>query len=211
MSRQVEVIRERRKTLRLSVLRTGKVVVRAPIGVSDEVISAFVQKHARWMENRLREHASLTLCDGEKITLAGTEYVIRTGSRAACRDGMLLLPAENRSDALVRLLKRLTRDRMTGFVQEYAQKYGFSYSSVRVSSARGRWGSCSSQKALSFTFRTQFLPDALCRYLAVHELCHTREMNHSKKFWAQVERILPDWRERRKALKSYLWAMNLPF
>lgn len=206
---EFEIIRSKRKTMRLSVSRDGRAVVYAPLYVSDGEAEAFVRRHQRWLNERLREHAGVSLSDGASIPIGGRTLTIRSGARAAIKDGVLVLPETGREEALVGLLKRIARGRMQSLLLRISRESGFSFGALRITSARGRWGSCSSKRAISFTFRTAFLPDDLAEYLAVHELCHTEEMNHGARFWARVRGILPDYLARRRALKGYLWAMNV--
>ena len=97
--------------------------------------------------------------------------------------------------------RQQARTVFTERVELYAQKYGFEYAKIRISSARTRWGSCSSKGTLSFTWRLVMAPLEIVDYVVVHELSHLREHNHSKAFWAQVAAILPDYKSRRKWLK----------
>ena len=98
--------------------------------------------------------------------------------------------------------------RRLGFSQ-LAKRLDFCVQGVRVNSARGRWGSCSKEGVIHYSFRIAFLPTALVEYIAVHELCHTVCFDHSPAFWAQVESCLPDWKELRSALKAKSSLMNL--
>ncbi len=215
MSREMyetyEVVRSKRKTMSLSVTREGKAVVRAPLSATDEAVRAFVSRHAAWLERRLREYerGKISLADGETIEIAGRPLRITAGPHARICADAVILPAEGRERALEGLLRRLTRQRMKALLDAYCGRYGFSYASLTVTSARGRWGSCSSKRGIAFSFRTAFLPDRLAEYLAVHELCHTRRMDHSAGFWREVGRILPDYAARRAELKKYLWATCL--
>jgi len=86
----------------------------------------------------------------------------------------------------------------------YCAEYGFQYNAVRVKAMRSQWGSCSPKKNLNFNVKIMFLPDTLVDYVVVHELCHLKELNHGKRFWNLVERILPDYLEREKELKRYV-------
>ena len=83
-----------------------------------------------------------------------------------------------------------------------ARQVGVTYNRVTVRAQRTRWGSCSSKGNLNFNCLLALLPPFVSDYVIVHELCHLKEMNHSSKFWAQVEKILPDYKLRRKWLKD---------
>ncbi len=87
-------------------------------------------------------------------------------------------------------------------VSYYATKHGFEFKKIRISSARTRWGSCSTLGTLSFTWRLVLAPLDVLDYVVVHELCHLSELNHSKKYWGLVEEILPDYKARRTWLKE---------
>ena len=73
---------------------------------------------------------------------------------------------------------------------------------VKINSAMRRWGSCSSRMSLNFSWRLIMADDAIIDYVVVHELAHIKEMNHSARFWAVVESVLPDFRERKRKLKE---------
>ncbi len=209
-SMELKVEKSRRKTLLLTVDRDGTPVVRTPLSASAEEIARFVKKHERWLARRIAERRSApitVLGDGASVTLFGETYTLSTG-RSGIRAGVLTLPAENRERAFVRLLKKLTAEKMGALTASLAAQYGFSYSAVRVSSARGRWGSCSAKGTISYTFRIALVPPSLAYYVAVHELCHTRRLDHSPAFWREVESILPDARSARKALRGYGYLMN---
>lgn len=87
-------------------------------------------------------------------------------------------------------------------LQHLADAYGMSFESIRYGNQKGRWGSCSSQGTISLNVGLMSLPLELVDYVLVHELCHTKHMNHSADFWQLVEDCLPDYRERRKILKD---------
>lgn len=208
---QFDVIRSERKTTTLTVTREGKVVVRSPYGVSEQEIAEFVARHERWLQKHLsdsREGKAIDLRDGAKIQVYGKLYTVATGLHALLSYNFIYLPAEEREEAFRNLLRRLTRTRMKELLDKICMRYGLSYTRLSVSSGRGRWGSCSAKRTITFTFRTAFLPDDLAEYLAAHELCHTLHMDHSSAFWHEVARIVPDYLIRRRKLKGYLWAMN---
>lgn len=203
------VIRSGRKTLCLQISRTGEVIVRAPLRIPDAEIAHFLERHRAWLEKRLGErHAAPTFSDGERIPVCGTLYRIRSGEKFRTEGDILYLPTQGREQALIRAFRSIAKKRMRSFLDTFCKRNAFGYRTLHITSARGRWGSCSTKGGISFSFRTSFLPDELAEYLALHELCHTVHMDHSAKFWEKVRSIMPDYAVRRKALKDYLWVMD---
>ena len=80
---------------------------------------------------------------------------------------------------------------------------GVTYGRISIRSQKTRWGSCSAKGNLNYNWKLMLCPERVQDYVVVHELAHRKEMNHSPAFWAEVEKILPDYRERRKWLKTY--------
>ena len=201
---EIVVIRSARKTISLTVNENGAIVVKAPKFVKDAEIVRVIERHRRWIARRKRESGQfrLDLSDGAALVLYGRRYEIAAAPRAAIKGDMIFLPQEERAAALIVLLKKLARKTMTVLTLALAQKYGFTFGTVRISSARGRWGSCSQKGTISYSFRTAFLSQHEAEYIAVHELCHTRHMNHSAVFWAEVAKILPDYRQIRQGIRE---------
>lgn len=85
---------------------------------------------------------------------------------------------------------------------EFAAKYKLSYKLIKITSARTRWGSCSSRGTLSFTWRLVMAPLPVIDYVIIHELAHLVEKNHSKRFWTQVAAMMPDYAKHKKWLKE---------
>lgn len=201
---EIVVIRSARKTISLTVNESGAIVVKAPKFVKDAEIARVIERHRRWIARRKRESGQfrLDLSDGAALVLYGRRYEIAAAPRAAIKGDMIFLPQEERAAALIALLKKMARKTMTDLTLALAQKYGFTFGTVRISSARGRWGSCSQRGTISYSFRTAFLSQHEAEYIAVHELCHTRHMNHSAVFWAEVAKILPDYRQIRQGIRE---------
>ena len=89
-------------------------------------------------------------------------------------------------------------------LNDFAKQMNVHFNMVRIKNVKTIWGSCSSKKNLNFNFKLFFLPEALIDYVFVHELAHLKHMNHSKVFWSEVEKQIPDYKKRREELKRYI-------
>jgi hypothetical protein len=89
-------------------------------------------------------------------------------------------------------------------LNDFAKQMNVHFNMVRIKNVKTIWGSCSSKKNLNFNFRLFFLPEVLIDYVFVHELAHLKHMNHSKAFWSEVEKQIPDYKKRREELKRYI-------
>lgn len=87
-------------------------------------------------------------------------------------------------------------------VAYFAKSINVSYGRITIRNQKTRWGSCSSKGNLNFNCMLMLMPPQIQDYVVVHELCHRKEMNHSPEFWSEVEKVLPDYRERKKWLKE---------
>lgn len=87
-------------------------------------------------------------------------------------------------------------------LQQYNQHYNFTWNRVAIRNTKRSWGSCSSLKNLNFSYKLLFLPEDLCDYIVVHELCHLQELNHGPRFWLLVAETIPDYKERIQKLKQ---------
>lgn len=197
---EIRIIRSQRKTISLS-LKGDLVVVRAPLRMKDEEILAFVARHRDWIKRQLSRTEKLDLKNGAILRVFGRNFSIREGRLGFLGDSVLL-PKEGREDALKRLLKRTALERMSALTERIARENGFCCTGVKISSARTRWGSCNSKRAITYSFRVAFLEPRTCEYIAVHELCHTVYFSHAKEFWELVGRVFPDWKREQKFLKK---------
>lgn len=168
---------KRAKCLRITVNQNAELVVTAPTILPMYFVKKFILEKRQWILE--------SLADMKKNAKNIEDAKERYGSYH-----------KNKVKAKIFL-----RDR----VKYFAEKYDFSYNRICVRNQKSRWGSCSVKENLNFNYRLLFLEPELSDYIIVHELCHLREMNHSEKFWKQVESIIPDWRLRRRKLKKVLF------
>jgi predicted metal-dependent hydrolase len=112
------------------------------------------------------------------------------------------------SEVLNWWLRCRARDLLNVKVETYAAKLGVSYNQVKINKARTRWGSCSHRGNLNFNLKVIMAPEPVIDYIVIHELCHLKEMNHSRRFWNIVEKYCPDWRGRREWLEKHEAELN---
>jgi hypothetical protein len=210
-----QIIRTRRKTIALILKPDGSLVVRAPMRASNRSIQEFVAKNTGWIEKtRTRIEAVAPIppkqyMPGEEFDYLGNAYPLEivTGQRKRLilADGIFKLTASAQEKAEVkfqRWYKEQARQILNEQVEFHACQQGFHYSRVGITSARTRWGSCSAAGALNFSWRLIQAPIEAVEYVVVHELVHTVIHDHSRRFWTKLEQIMPDYRERRKWLRS---------
>lgn len=121
-----------------------------------------------------------------------------------CRGGRRkpLRTVRKKEDPQRKQNRELARQRITLRVEYFAPLVGVTYNRIFIKEQKTRWGSCSSLGNLNFNWKLILLDEELLDYVVVHELAHRKQMNHSPTFWAEVERVLPDYRERRRRLKE---------
>jgi predicted metal-dependent hydrolase len=211
--------RRHRRTLGLTIDERG-LTVGAPHHSALAEIEAFIRSHAAWVVEKLEEHAGsharrhLAVRHGARLPVLGAEVEVQVGNganRAHWGDGVLMLAAKPDAD-LDALARRALQKRALALFGErldhYAARLGRPAPALALSSARTRWGSCSSSSGIRLNWRLIHLSLDLIDYVVAHELAHLVEMNHSARFWSEVERIYPDWRRARAELK--VRAADLP-
>lgn len=164
--------RSDRRTLALEITRDGTLLVRAPRRMPESRISAFVASREAW----IRTHQA------------------KAAARLAAHPE--LTPTEKQ------FLREKAKTVFPERVAFFAPLVGVSPSGITVTDARTRFGSCSSRGRLSFSLRLLTYPPEAVDYVVVHELCHLLHLNHSPAFWAEVARVLPDYRDRRRLLSE---------
>lgn len=210
-----KIVRSKRKTIALVVQPDGELLIRAPKRATRKEIDALLEKHAAWVakkqaEAKAKETAtpSHQFVEGEHFPFLGKKYPLRLLPKPepalSFKDEFYLAKdLQPRANAIFeKWYKKAARHFFNERVRYYAEKYGFEVAKVKLSSAKKRWGSCSSTGNLNLVWRLVMASPEIVDYVIVHELCHLREANHSKRFWAEVEAILPDYRSRRRWLKE---------
>jgi len=200
-----EIIRADRKTIALQITEEGKLIVKAPLDVSDEVIMRFLQKSRDWIERKLKEVLSRPragkkeFVDGESFLYLGRPYKLHIVENQEeplkFENGFFLskkfLPYAR--EVFISWYKEAALEKISQRVEFYAKMAGLKYGRIRITDAQKRWGSCSVDNNLNFSWRLIMAPLSAIDYVVVHELAHIEEKNHSKRFWRKVKSLMPDY------------------
>lgn len=172
----IEVIRSNRKTIALEIKPEGQVLVRTPLRMTDTEIRRFVNEKENWILSHL-EKVEERRNMSKNIDKLSREEIEKLADLA-----LKVIPVK---------------------VKHYASLMNLSYGRITIRKQKTRWGSCSGKRNLNFNCLLMLAPDKVVDYVVVHELCHLVEMNHSQAFWAQVEKVMPDYKKHRKWLKDH--------
>ena len=213
--------RSKRKTIALIIERDGTLTIRAPMRTSRATIDAFIQQKEDWIL-RTREKLKMIVpdpirqyVDGEIFPVLGSSFSLKLvgPQRPALKfdNGFTLSQNVQHKSAqyFLKWYKQQAYNVISKRVMEYAQRHQFSPKQVKISSARTRWGSCSPDGTLNFTWRLVMAPLEVIDYVVIHELAHLRVKNHSSKFWDVVKAIDPQYKEKRKWLRENGGKLNL--
>jgi len=201
----------RARRLSVRVYPGGRVEVVVPPGASPAAVQKFIGTHRQWIQRRVQDLSTAAAVDESrpasiKLPAIGRHYAVEyehagedSASVRVAGENMIVVSGPLHNDrataALLRgWLAELAHQQLGAQLTKVAEECGFRYARAQVRRQRIRWGSCSASGTISLNVCLLFLRPQVVRYLLVHELCHTRHMNHSARFWALVESFEPDYR-----------------
>jgi len=206
--------RSKRKTLTLYI-RNGNIEVRAPLRMPKRDIERFITSKEKWILNNItlsqkqeiqRENFNLNygdtvLCRNKPCTITAIDekFIRYNDERFFIPSG---LTPDQIKHACVQVYKMVAGRDLTVRTHEFAKRMSVMPTAVKINNAKSRWGSCSAKKSINYSWRLIMADDEVIDYVIVHELAHIIELNHSKRFWAVVESILPDYKTCKIRLKE---------
>ena len=176
MDIEYRLIRSNRRSIGIEVDREGNVTVRAPYSCEKKRIDRFLLEKENWIRQKVKLQKENAMKRQEKREMPEAEK---------------------------KYYRNLAREVLGARTGYYARKMGVTYGRISIREQKTRWGSCSSEGNLNFNCRLLFVPDRIVDYVVIHELAHRRFMNHSKAFWKEVEKYMPDYKEQKKLLSRF--------
>ncbi|MCQ2479883.1 MAG: M48 family metallopeptidase [Clostridia bacterium] len=163
--------RSQRKTLALEIKKSGEIIVRAPLKLSEKKINSFVEQHSEWIEKNLK-----------KVQERKENH-----------------PEPDEKE--IEILRQKAKEYLPERTAYFAEIMGVQYTSLKITSAKTRYGSCSGRNGICYSLYLMQKPMEAIDYVIVHELAHTVHHNHSAQFYALIEKYMPDYKERNRLLK----------
>lgn len=206
------LFRQNRRSILIQIAPTGVVIVKAPHLLPKFLIDQFVERKKEWIAKHVRVTQTFplrikqTIEEGDTYFYLGNPYAIHIGlyKQITVTDvlnfpkHLLFRGKKELTDWYIRQAKKIITER----VHYYSGVMKANFKSITYSDTSSKWGSCAPDNALQFNWRLVMAPILVLDYVVVHELAHTKEKNHGKKFWNIVETYKPAYKQYRKWLKT---------
>ena len=218
--------RKRKKTISLQIGNNSEVTIHAPYFTPVKEITRFVEEKQSWIDKAIRRqaaqqasHQEKAFVTGENFYYLGQAYPLEAYFEPLENAGVIFwnnrfflncpVNTEMRKHYFMSWYRKKALQYLSERVDFYGGMLNLISGGVRISAAERRWGSCSEDNHLSFSFRLMMAPPEVVDYVVVHELMHIREKNHSSKFWDLVVEVLPDYKAHRRWLREHQHYFNL--
>ena len=198
--------RAKRISLRVSGL-DGRVTLTLPLGLAEQEGLDFAAQKREWLRQQVGQKNDIEIIvPGTSLPIEGLLRLVQpaTGRKIILTKDQIQVPGavELFGVKLRGYLRALARDRLAAASDVYAAQLGHDYHRLSLRDTRSRWGSCSSQGALMYSWRLIMAPSDVLAYVAAHEVAHLAEMNHAPVFWAIVANLYGDYAQPRRWLRE---------
>lgn len=218
-----KIVLSNRKTLSIKIDRTGKLIVSAPKYIDKNLIFKFLNEKEKWIiekQNAIKSTMDINndLFNYDQILFLGKKYnvvPIKNQGEILLTEGTLCIPQKNMFST-----KKITESLKKWYIQnaevilidrtkELLNHLNLKYKSISIINSKVKWGMCDSKKNIYLNYKLLFLSHSLIDYVIMHEIIHLIELNHSKKFYNELKRVLPDYKARQQQLKKCSFLLNL--
>ncbi|WP_211231353.1 M48 family metallopeptidase [Halonatronum saccharophilum] len=217
-----------RKTLEIGIEPPDNIKVISPQGTSEEEIIKLVKSKAKWIIQKLYEFRDVEYrtrqkeyINGENFIYLGRNYSLEiiddqdiNKAEAKLYQGKFYIRTNTKNreelkEAMEKWYRAKTLEQVSKRIDYFQPYFSVKPNSIKVKEQKKRWASCNANKDLMFNWRCSMAPANVLDYIVVHEMCHMVHLNHSKEFWDLLERVMPEYRQRKEWLKNYGIRMNL--
>lgn len=210
----VHIKQKGRKTYSLQFDYTGTLIVKTGTNFFGTQVRQILRRHKKWIAEQyevfmkvFRQIKHVSIENNSTIPIYGQNIRIYISNQDTDEvrmeftgEAIKISKPHDYSMGMLRLdfldfVKEISRKYIVSRVDYYSKKLGFSYNKVFIRSQKTKWGSCSTLHNLGFNYQLIFAPKKVIDYVVIHELCHLRQMNHSKSFWNEVKKCMPKYEE----------------
>ncbi len=214
MNYNTKIIKSIRKSITLKLDKSWNLIVKAPFFMTNSSINNFIDKHKKWIEKHREKIKNNFFCDLlDEILFLWEKY--KVNEKENLENWILFknnnfyidknLSKEERKEKIISFYKKQAQDYIIKRTIYFIEKFNLEVNSIKIGSAKWRWWSCNSKKNIRFTYYLMFAPPKSIDYVIIHELAHLKEMNHSKHFRQEVERMMSDYKIHKRWFKENKW------
>lgn len=203
--------RKNSRNIRMRIDNSGIVKVSLPYYTPYIFAKKFIKDNIGWIETKLgkiysRKNQFFYL--GQKIEFTKRVCTNSKYFNYILNENKLIIEvgsySQSDEDLYIKWLKERAIEYIPSRVKELSLQFGFEFNNIKIKNMSSRWGSCTSKKNLCFNLKLMYFNSNIIDYVIIHELCHLKEMNHSKKFWKLVEGIIPNYRDYKQQLNNFI-------
>lgn len=222
MIEQANIVRERRKTIKIIVDKNGKLIVFCPYGLSLTQVDEILKSKERAILNKISNAKQLNenysdIINGKSILLFGKEYKLAFSpkiKKPSFSDEYFFVPekylrAGNINLCIKKTIKEIASRVIAARLKEISQANNAYVAKIVIGDFHAKWGSCDSKSVIKFNWRLAMLGQQIVDFVIYHEITHLKEMNHSKRFYFELEKICPNWKESREKLKKFAFLLTM--
>jgi predicted metal-dependent hydrolase len=222
MLEQASIIREKRKTIKITISNSGELVVYCPYGIAFEKIDAILRSKENLLKKKLSRTKMISnqfanVIANKSVLLFGKEYEILVTNkvkRPCFTDDNFLVTQKvfdgKKTNFYIKKAEKEIAERvLVQRIRDILQNYSYKISKITIGNFKAKWGSCDNFCTIKLNWRLAMLPPKVVDFVLFHELTHLIELNHSKKFYYELEKVCPTWKESRQELKNYNFLLSL--
>lgn len=217
------IIRQKRKTLKITISNSGQLSIYSPLKLSYARIEELLKSKEKLIQKKIKarkDNASKyeEILSKNKILLLGKEYYViptKKIGKGYFTEDSFLIPQKyidtNRKNYFIKknlrdIANKVLTNRVNDIIENHSQ---YKVKQILIGNFKAKWGSCDSDGTIKFNWKMVMLNSKLIDFIVFHELTHLKELNHSKKFYDDLKKVVPDHKECRKSLKTYSFLLTL--
>lgn len=225
---EFEVVYRKRKTMCIKIEENGDIKVSVPLNSKSEEILSAIKPNSTWIikkreevTDRFKEKVTIGIKNGSKFIFLGSEYSLKVLINEHIEEPIIelydnelivrtpFLDENSIKKSMEIWYRKQTLQLVIDSIHRYQKYFNVVPTSIKVKEQKRRWASCTYKRGLLFNWRISMAPSNVIDYIVVHEMCHMIHMNHSKEYWNEVERVMPNYETEKEWLKKEGFRMSI--